>query len=139
MVGGEGQLVLCPQLRLESRVVGCSERSESHQQFLLGDEMTTNEIEGVLANWIAQALSPIGQLEPGIQPANFVARNFLRWWSSHVEDSLADVEDAINRLHNALERLGGWEKCGEALHELSHANEALADLRVLLGQPKEPQ
>jgi hypothetical protein len=97
--------------------------------------MERSEIEAVLANWIAQATSANGQLGEGIDPAQWVATNFVNWWHPKVDDSLSDAAGAVNRIHDELNRLGGWENkdLGEALHELIHITEALGDLRVALG------
>jgi hypothetical protein len=41
--------------------------------------MPRNEIETVLANWIGQALSPLGQLPQGTDAAEWIARRFAEW------------------------------------------------------------
>ena len=97
--------------------------------------MERNEIEQVLANWIAQATSDDGQLADGVEPAKWIAKNFIQWWRPMVCDSLSDAECATLRVRDELNRLGGWEnkELGEALHELTHVTDALGDLRVALG------
>jgi X-X-X-Leu-X-X-Gly heptad repeat protein len=97
--------------------------------------MERSEIEQVLANWIAQATSGDGQLADGIDPAKWIATNFVKWWHPLVDDSLSDAEGAAHRVRDELNRLGGWEnkELGEALHELIHVADALGDLRVALG------
>lgn len=97
--------------------------------------MEKSAIELVLANWIAQATSAPGQLPDGVDPAAWVARQFMNWWSSEVEDALSYAEYSIAEVRKELNRLGGWEndQLGEALHELIHARDALADVRARLG------
>jgi hypothetical protein len=94
--------------------------------------MAQSEIESVLANWIEQALSPIGKLPAGVTPSEWVAKNFINWWRTQVEYSLGDAELASQRLRDELQRLGGWNKLGEAMEEITHTQEALADLRRIL-------
>jgi hypothetical protein len=93
------------------------------------------EIERVLSNWINQATMPPGRLADGVEPAKWIAQQFLNWWQSEIEDYLSDAERAIAAVRKELQRLGGWENpdFGEALHELTHASEALAGLRFTLG------
>ncbi len=59
----------------------------------------------------------------------------MDWWRPQVEGALSDAERAIAGAHEELDRLGGWknDQLGEALHELIHAGDALADLRSRLG------
>ena len=95
------------------------------------------EVRRVLANWIAQANSPEGRLVEGVDPSNWVADQFLQWWRSEVEGDLSDAEAAIAATRLALKQLGGWshQQLGDAMHELVHADEALASLRIVLGFP----
>ena len=98
--------------------------------------MPTSDIEQVLANWIGQATSEPGQLVEGLNPATWVAQRFLSWWRSEgVERPLGDAELAVQGIHSELERLGGWKnpQLGEAMHELIHLHDALAELRRALG------
>src|SRR5688572_7693963 len=95
--------------------------------------MLQSEIEQVLENWIKQAISPTGKLAEGITPAEWVSKNFIHWWRSAVEDSLGDAESAARRLRLELRRLGDSERMGEAFHELTHVEDALADLNRCLG------
>ena len=97
--------------------------------------MEKSEIETVLANWIGQALSPIGQLPPGSDPAAWIASRFAEWWTERAEVAFADAEKAASGIKGELTRLGGWESCGEVLHEQIHLQDALADLRKVLGLP----
>src|SRR5947209_4409933 len=97
------------------------------------------EIEQGLANWIAQATTPPGELPPDTDPAQWVAQQFLRWWLPRVEDELGDAGSAVLGAWRELERLGGGSNAdlGEAMHELIHARDALGTLRGLLGLPTE--
>jgi hypothetical protein len=98
--------------------------------------MPASELEQVLSNWIRQAISPPGQLAPGIEPAQWVAQRFLEWWrSEEVESLLNDADLAVSNLRSELERLGGWgnPQLGEEMHELVHLQEAHAGLRAALG------
>jgi hypothetical protein len=103
--------------------------------------MDAAEIELVLANFIAQATGPPGELSPGIVPARWVAQQFLRWWYPQVADELSDAESAVMRSWRELERLGGWSNkdLGETMHELIHARDALGTLRGMLGLLAESQ
>jgi hypothetical protein len=103
----------------------------------------TDEVERVLANWIEIALTPPGSLPPDVAPARWVAEKFLRWWRNDFEESLdqsiGQAEIALARVRSELDRLGGWDKFGEALHECIHLGDALAELRAaLLPTSKEP-
>jgi hypothetical protein len=92
--------------------------------------MASDEVRETLANWIGQALSPVGHLPEDIDPAGWVADRFAAWWRPQVQDSLDAAEAALSAVREELMRLGGWEKFGEALHELTHAGDALSDLRA---------
>jgi hypothetical protein len=100
-----------------------------------------DEVEKVLANWIAQALSPDGQLPKEKLPAQWIAERFLCWWRNDFEgkldESLGDAEAALFRIREELQLHDGWDKFGEALHECAHLSEALESLRGLL-LPKKP-
>lgn len=95
--------------------------------------MVQDELRDVLTNWINQALIPIGRLPAGRDQAAWVAAQVEAWWRERAEDSLADANHAVSALRNELNRLGGWPRFGEALHELAHLRIALADLASLLG------
>jgi hypothetical protein len=101
--------------------------------------MERSEVEQVLANWIAQATLPPGQLAEGTDPASWVAMQFVNWWRPRVEDTLGDAERAVAGVRAELYRLGGWsnDDLGEALHELIHLSDALGDLRAQLGLDEE--
>jgi hypothetical protein len=93
------------------------------------------EIEQVLSNWIAQATKPPGRLVDGVEPARWIAQQFLKWWQSQVRDELSDADRAMSAVRQELQRLGGSsnQELGEALQELTHATDALAGLRDILG------
>jgi hypothetical protein len=93
--------------------------------------MPGDELARVLANWIDQASSPLGELPPGADPATWVASRFAEWWRRRTEETLGDAEAAASGLRAELERLGGWKAFGEAMHELGHLEEALAELRSM--------
>jgi hypothetical protein len=95
--------------------------------------MARSEAEAVLANWIEQALSPPGQIQQDVDPAEWVAARFAEWWRERAERPLVDAERAASAIHDELSRLGGWESFGEALHEHIHLQDALSDLRIILG------
>lgn len=97
--------------------------------------MERSEIEQVLTNWIAQATSGDGEFADRIDPAKWIARNFVKWWHTMVDESLSTAEDAAHRMRDQLNHLGGWEnsELGDALHELTHITDALGDLRVVSG------
>lgn len=93
--------------------------------------MNNSEIEEVLSNWIRQAIEPPGKLEEEIDPAQWIATKFLNWWKSNVEESLDDADEALKRVRKELQRLGCLEKeeFDELIHELTHATDALSDVR----------
>ena len=95
--------------------------------------MARNEIETILANWIGQALSPPGQLLQGTDAAEWIASRFAEWWKVQAERALVDAEMAASAIRDELTRLGGWESFGEAMHEHCHLQDALGDLRTILG------
>lgn len=102
--------------------------------------MNADEIETVLANWIEQALSPIGQLPEGTAPASWIAARFMEWWRQSLREALNDIDGTVSNAERATEavrkelilRLGGWESFGDALHELIHLRDALGELRGIM-------
>lgn len=99
----------------------------------------SNEVRQVLSNWIGQSLDPIGQLEPGIVPADWVAEHFLEWFRTQAANLIGDVAIATNRVRAELDRLGGWKnpELGDAMHELIHIDDAVNGLKGLLVMPEE--
>jgi X-X-X-Leu-X-X-Gly heptad repeat protein len=95
--------------------------------------MAVSEIRQVLANWIEQANSGTGRLSDGIDPSDWVAKQFTKWWQAQVDDPLGDAESAAHRLREELARINDPERLDEAMHELTHIQDALADLRNRLG------
>ncbi|MEZ6142142.1 MAG: hypothetical protein R3B84_16395 [Zavarzinella sp.] len=95
--------------------------------------MAISDIDKVLRNWIDQAISPLGSLPPGTEPAQWVAEHFVAWWRDRVEDDLCRAEYASQCLRDELSRLNDAERLDEAFHELSHIQDALSDLRASLG------
>lgn len=93
--------------------------------------MNRKEVQQVLSNWIAEALSQEGKLPSNVDPAAWIAERFLAWWQSQSDDELLALETALCGLGNELERLGGWQnpELSEALHELAHARDALSIMR----------
>jgi len=94
------------------------------------------QVETVLANWIEQALSPVGKLPSEMRPARWVAINFLHWWRTDIEarldETLSEAESALTAVRNDLKSRGGWDEFGESLHELIHLADALSTLRQAL-------
>ena len=95
------------------------------------------ELEQILRNWLQQAMATTSRFEEGIDPAAWVADNFIAWWRNQVEDSLNDAESAASRVRDELSYLGFPEEFGAALHELTHVQDALGDLRQRLGLSKQ--
>ena len=99
--------------------------------------MSERELEEVLSNWLRQANSHEGDLLPkGIEPAKWVAKQFLLWWREHaVASAIGDAELATARLREELTQAGGFNNphLGEAMHELIHLSDALAEIKELLG------
>ena len=97
--------------------------------------MSRSDIEQVLRNWIDQAISRGRTFPEETDRARWVADNFMTWWRKRVDDSLGSAELAAHRLRDELNRLGSPEEFDEALHELTHVQDALGDLRNDLGLP----
>jgi len=95
--------------------------------------MNQSEITQVLKNWIDQATSTFGTLRDDVDPAEWVAKNFLLWWRQEVESNLADAESAARSVRSELLRLKNVNQLDEALHELTHCQDALLNLRETLG------
>ena len=95
--------------------------------------MATSEIETVLANWIKQGLDPLGQLPQGTDASAWVTARFVEWWKKSAEEALCDAESAASAIRVELARNGSWESLGEAMHEHCHLQDALTDLRRILG------
>jgi hypothetical protein len=95
--------------------------------------MAGSEIETVLANWIRQALDPPGQFPQGTDASVWIAARFAEWWRERAEDALCDAESAASAIRVELTRMGGWESQGEAMHEHCHLQDALRDLRQIMG------
>ena len=83
-------------------------------------------------------MSSQGPLPEGADPAEWVARQFAAWWRRQAGDSLGDAEAAAARLREQLNRLG-YPELAEALHELTHVQDALGDLRGDLGLADDAQ
>jgi hypothetical protein len=103
--------------------------------------MARKTLEQVLDNWLAQAIGAEDRLPHGAGPATWVAQRTAEWLSATVSGPLAEAEDAAQRLGAALEQSGGWgnPQLVEAMEELTHVSEALADLRGSLGLEAEGQ
>jgi hypothetical protein len=95
--------------------------------------MSPPDIEQVLRNWIDQAISPEGAFPADTDRVKWVADNFIAWWRKQVDDSLGSAELAAHRLREELKRLGTPAQFDEALHELTHVQDALGHLRQDLG------
>jgi hypothetical protein len=64
--------------------------------------MATDEIETVLANWIEQALSPIGRLPEGVAPGAWAAARFSAWWRDRAGGSIGDAERSAAAVRQEL-------------------------------------
>lgn len=97
--------------------------------------MAANTLEQVLANWLAQAIGSEDRLPQGTTVAVWVAQRTAEWLSTTASEVLADAEAAADRLRAALEQLGGWNnpQLLNAMDELTHVSDALADLRSNFG------
>jgi len=100
--------------------------------WISGENVERTDIEQVLRNWLDQATSAEGRLPEGADPAAWVAQHFAAWWHRQAGDALGDAEAAAARLRGQLNDLG-YPELAEALHELTHVQDALAELRRQLG------
>lgn len=101
--------------------------------------MSRKDIERVLANWIREAQSPTGRLAEGADPAVWAAERFIEWWRTEVEELLDEGDNAVSRLRDGISGVLNWDEHGEALHELTHVQDAFGDLRQALGLDEAPQ
>lgn len=94
-----------------------------------------DELRTVIANWLRQA-GGAGHLPDGIKTEDWVADQVMDWIEKSLlgeaVDELERAEVSVEGAHEELMRLGGWERFGEALHELTHAQEAVAFVRTAL-------
>ena len=95
--------------------------------------MARADVEEVLRNWIREATSTDGSLPEDIDPATWVAEQFLRWRQDQVGKSLGDAEYFAECLRDELRGSEHPTSLAEAMHELTHLQEALAHLRSDLG------
>jgi ferritin-like metal-binding protein YciE len=96
------------------------------------DPKTLNE---VLANWLTQAIGSEDRLPKGMTPATWAAQRTAEWLDAAASGPLTEAEEATHRLKASLERLGGWDRAelANAMEELTHLSDAVADLRTQLG------
>jgi len=95
--------------------------------------MPASDIQTVLRNWIEQATSPVGQLPESTDPAEWVGQQFVAWWREQASEELGAAFKAAHRLRTELNRVGKANELGEAMHELTHLQDALSDLERALG------
>jgi len=93
------------------------------------------EFQEALSNWIAQANSREGTLPDGVSHSAWVATHVAAWWREQVQEDVEAIETAAQAIREELDTLGGWKKkeLEEAMHQLIHLNDYLADLRGHLG------
>ena len=101
--------------------------------------MSASQIERVLANWIKEAQSPVGEIGRDVDPAEWAAERFIAWWRKEVEEILDEGEGAVTRFREGVGGVLNWEQHGDALHELMHVEEAFWDLRAALGFDQAPR
>jgi hypothetical protein len=97
--------------------------------------MERGEVERVLRNWIAQAMSPTGEFTNDVDRAEWVARNFLAWWEPEVTKRLTAVAGAANSLGMLFPLLPitrTSEDGDEALDLLEFLLDAVESLKSLL-------
>jgi hypothetical protein len=99
-----------------------------------------SELETVLASWLREASSPIGQLPAGVTPAAWVAEQLAAWWKQRGGGALDDVEAFAQRIEASLVAAGGWKNAslGEAMEDVTHLREAIEHLRTLLALDSSP-
>ncbi len=96
----------------------------------------TEDAERILANWIDEANSSIGRLPPGITPAQWAARKFVRWWrtdvESEIDDALSRAQRSLKLICSELQRLSRMSEIEAAFHECAHVGDALHELRATI-------
>ena len=95
-----------------------------------------NEIEQVMRNWIAQAMSPLGAFPDDADRAKWVAGNFINWWRAAAEENLTKAQACANSVALLHEELGisrRDELEDELLDMTEQLTESLSELRRFLG------
>jgi len=93
-----------------------------------------SQIEQVITNWLREAHSSVGRLGEGVDAAGWVAQRLVEWLKSQAQEPLESAAGAAQAVRKELDRLGGWnnKELGEALHEVTHIEDSLGDLRSIL-------
>jgi hypothetical protein len=90
-----------------------------------------DELVVVLTNWLRQSQSPIGSLPEGIDPLEWVVRQFISYWRNPARDAIDSVESSLFRAMDLCDAVPGTE---EIKDELDLVRQTLAeDLRDHLG------
>jgi hypothetical protein len=92
------------------------------------------ELEMVVANWLREADSPLGQIEHATDKAAWLADRIVAWHAEQVGRALEDLD--ASALRYALEQLGGWNRIelAEAMEELTHLEDAIGLIKHRLAR-----
>jgi len=89
-----------------------------------------DELRDQLANWLAEATSPIGSLPANMPPTEWAARNFISVWRKPVRQALDSIDQSLAEAISAI-RSGQSER---AVNILDSARQFVGDdIRDLLG------
>ena len=86
----------------------------------------------VLVRWVNQALSRIGRLPVGEDPAVWVADQFAEWLQRECGIQFDDCESWLREIERDIQSRGGWNAPDSKLDTVLHAIESLDDLRSTL-------
>lgn len=91
------------------------------------------KIEQALRTWIEEANSGDVQKSHGVDSAEWVTAQFIRWWRDQVGECLDTVEYSAACVRDELGRRGTAERSKEMIHEVTHLQNSLSVLRKQLG------
>lgn len=95
--------------------------------------MGHTQIEQVLRTWIEEASSPANLKAQGVDSAEWVTAQFIRWWRQQVGECLDSAEYSAACVRDELNRSTDAERAKELMHEVTHLQNSLTVLRQQLG------
>ena len=95
--------------------------------------MGQTQIEQVLRTWIAEANTPAVRSAANVDSAEWVTKQFIRWWRQQVGECLDSAEYSAACVRDELNRSADAERAKEIMHEVLHLQNSLTVLRQQLG------